>query len=104
MKRIQADPSQMIVEATGKPLSPVKEQTVYPAQFPILLRERMQGRTIAEVADHLGVKVMDAIRLLEGSWRPSKEIRRRMGIKTVYAMAEPPSTATGPSFVHASRV
>lgn len=89
MKAIHIDPSQRIVEATGKPLSPVKEQTLYPAQFPILLRERMQGRTVAQVAEHLGIRANDVIRMLEGSWRPSKEICRRMGIKTVYAIAEP---------------
>ena len=104
MLRIQIEPSQRIIEATGKPLSPVKELTMYPAQFPILLREKMRGRTVAQVADHLGVKALDVIRLLEGSWRPSKEICRRMGIKAVYAITEPPSTTGEPNFAHASRV
>lgn len=98
LRTIQVDPSQRIVEATGKQLSPVKEQTIYPAQFPILLRERMRGRTVAQVADHLGIKAMDVIRLLEGSWRPSKDICRRMGIKTVYAIAEVPAAGSAPNY------
>jgi hypothetical protein len=90
MNRIQIDPSQRVVGVTGKPLSPVTEVTIYPTHFPILLRERMQGRTIAEVSDHLGIKATDVIRLLDGSWRPSKAIRNRLGLKVVYALGEPP--------------
>jgi hypothetical protein len=43
MKRIQIDTSQRIIEPTGKQLAPVKEQAIYPAQFAILMRERLQG-------------------------------------------------------------
>lgn len=104
MNSIHTEPSQRIIEATGKPLAPVKEQTLYPAQFPILLRERMQGRTVAQVAEHFGIRARDVIRMLEGSWRPSKEICRRLGIRTVYAIAETPASGGGANFANASRV
>jgi hypothetical protein len=38
-------------------LTPVKESTLYPEQFPILLRERMQGMTITDAADALEIPV-----------------------------------------------
>jgi len=88
MNQLHIDPSQRIVEATGKPLSPVKEQTIYPAQFPILLRERLQGKTIAEVAEILNVPPEQVIRLLAGHWRPTKGICEKMGLKVVYALVE----------------
>ena len=90
MNRLHIDPSQRIVEATGKPLSPVKEQTMYPAQFPILLRERLQGKSVAEAAEYLGVRPDALNRLLVGQWRPSKAICEKMGLKVVYALTEQP--------------
>jgi hypothetical protein len=88
MKQLHIDPSQRIVQATGKPLSPVKEQTIYPAQFFILLRERLQGQSVGDVAEFLGIKPGDVNRLLAGQWRPSKTILDRMGMKVVYALPE----------------
>lgn len=88
MKRIQIDPSQRIIEPTGDQLSPVKEQTIYPAQFSVLLRERLQGQSVGDVAVFLGIKPSDVNRLLAGQWRPSKSILARMGLKVVYVLAE----------------
>ncbi len=90
MNRPHIDPSQRIVETTGKPLSPVKEQTMYPTQFPILLRERLQGKSVAEAAEFLGVRPDAVNRLLAGRWRPSKAICEKMGLKVVYALTEQP--------------
>ncbi len=90
MKQLQIDPAQRIVEATGKPLSPVKEQTMDPAQFPILLRERLQGKSVAEATGFLGVRPDAVNRLLADQWRPSKAICRRIGLKVVYALTEAP--------------
>lgn len=86
MKRIPIDPSQKIIEPTGKPLLPVREQTLYPAQFPILLRERLRGQSVSEVAEFLGIKPGDVNRLLAGQWRPSKAILNKLGLKVVYAL------------------
>jgi hypothetical protein len=93
MKHPLLDPGLKILEPSGKELSPVKERTMYPAQFPILLRERLQGRSVVEVAEYLGIKPGDVLRLLQGQWRPSKEICRRMGLKIVYAIHGAPSTS-----------
>lgn len=80
-----------ILESTGNPLSPVREQTIYPAQFPILLRQRLQGKSIAQAAELLDIPPEHVERLLAGLWRPSKRIRRKMGLEVVYALAEPPA-------------
>jgi hypothetical protein len=77
-----------IVEASAKPLSAVSEITFYPAQFSILLRERMQGKPVAEVAEFLGVSTDHVNRLLAGQWRPTEGICKKMGLKMVYAMTE----------------
>ena len=77
-----------ILEPSGQSLSTVEETTIYPAQFPILLRERMKGKSVAEVAEYLGVPPKDVNRLLAGRWRPTKGICRKMGITVVYALAE----------------
>lgn len=67
----------------------VTEPTIYPEDFPIFLRCLYPDRTVDQVASILGTSPEHAQRLLEGQWRPSKEIRRRMGIKTVYALPTP---------------
>ena len=46
----------------------------------------MQGKTIAEAAECLGMAPKQFVRLLNGEWRPSKEICRKMGLKVVYAV------------------
>ncbi len=76
------------IEPSGQNLAPVKEATIYPTQFPILLRERLQGMTVAEAADFLGILPEQFNRILAGHWRPSKSIREKMGLKVVYALAE----------------
>jgi hypothetical protein len=78
-----------ILEPSAQALSPVRESTIYPAQFPILLRERLQGKSVAEVAEYLGILPKDVNRLLAGQWRPTKGICRKMGLKVVYALSEP---------------
>jgi hypothetical protein len=87
MKQMTLNAGQ-VIEASAQKLSRVKEATFYPAQFPIVLRERMQGMTVEEAAKSLGLPPNQFARLLKGAWRPSKEICRRMGLKLVYAIAE----------------
>lgn len=82
--------SNRILESSGQKLVPVKETTMYPAQFPILLRERLQGKSVAEAAEFLGVRPDAVTRLLAGQWRPSKAICEKMGLKVVYALTEQP--------------
>jgi hypothetical protein len=53
----------------------------------------MQGKTIAEAAESLGMEPKQFVRLLEGQWKPSKEICRRLGLKVVYAIADQPAAA-----------
>jgi hypothetical protein len=79
-----------ILEPSVQGLSPVKETTIYPTQFPILLRERLQGKSVAEVAEYLGIPLKDLNRLLMGHWRPTKGICKKMGLKVVYALTERP--------------
>ena len=79
-----------IIEPSGKSLAPVKETAMYPAQFPILLREQMQGKSIAETAEILGVLPDVVNRLLAGHWKPSKSICEKMGLKVVYTLPESP--------------
>ena len=87
MKETTLD-SRQVIEASNQKLSPVKEVTFYPAQFPIVLREWMQGMTIEDAAASLELPPNQFMRLLKGTWRPSKEICRRMGLKLVYAIAK----------------
>lgn len=79
-----------ILDPSPQQLVPVKEATIYPTQFPILLRERLQGKSVAEVAEYLGVPPEQVNRLLAGHWRPTKGICRKMGLKVVYALSEQP--------------
>jgi hypothetical protein len=92
-KRTPVDPSTRILEPSGHSLTPVKEATIYPAQFPILLRERLKGKSVAEVAEYLGVPPGQVNRLLAGHWRPTKGICAKMGLTVVYALAEAPKAA-----------
>jgi hypothetical protein len=89
--RTRVETSDRILEPSAQRLSPVRETTIYPAQFPILLRERLQGKSVAEVADFLGVPPEQVNRLLAGHWRPTKGICQKMGLKVVYALTEQPS-------------
>jgi hypothetical protein len=86
--RVLVERTDRILEPSSQRLSPVKETTIYPAQFPILLRDRLQGKSVAEVAEYLGVPPEQVTRLLAGHWRPTKGICRKMGLKVVYALAE----------------
>ena len=43
-----------ILEPSPQKLAPVREATIYPSQFPILLRERLKGKSVAEAAEVLG--------------------------------------------------
>jgi len=88
MKQNHEDLSLKILEPSGKQLTPVRELTMYPSQFPILLQERMRGQSVGAVAKRFGIKPDDVVRLLKGTWRPSKEICRQMGLEMVYAIAD----------------
>ena len=88
--RIRAEKFDRILEPSPQRLAPVREATIYPAQFPVLLRERLQGKSIAEVAEYLGIPPKDVNRLLAGQWRPTKGICKKMGLKVVYALTEQP--------------
>jgi len=88
--RKQLESADRVLEPSAQKLVPVKEATIYAAQFPILLRERLQGKSVAEVAEYLGVPPKDVNRLLAGQWRPTKGICRKMGLKVVYALTEQP--------------
>lgn len=79
-----------ILEPSDQKLAPVRETTIYPAQFPILLRDRLQGKSIAEVAEYFEIPPKDVNRLLAGQWRPTKGICKKMGLKVVYALTERP--------------
>lgn len=90
--RKQIPLEERILEPSDIALAPVREATMYPAQFPILLRERLQGKTVAQAAEFLGVPPEQVQRLLEGQWKPTKGICRKMGLKVVYAVSERPQT------------
>jgi hypothetical protein len=90
--RTRIERADRILEPSGQKLASVKETTMYPAQFPILLRERLQGKTVAEAAEFLGIPPKDVNRLLGGHWRPSKAICNKMGLKVVYALTEQPKS------------
>jgi hypothetical protein len=90
IRRTQAERTDRILEPSPQKLTPVRESTIYPSQFPILLRERLQGKSVAEAAEVLGIPPKDVNRLLAGHWRPTKGICRKMGLKVVYALAEQP--------------
>src|ERR1017187_6820424 len=49
--RMRVESSNRILEPSAQKPTPVKETTLYPAQFSVLLRERLQGRSVAEVAE-----------------------------------------------------
>jgi hypothetical protein len=86
--RTQAERADRVLEPSPQKLVPVKEATIYPAQFPILLRDRLQGKSVSEVAEYLGVPPEQVNRLLTGHWRPTKGICQKMGLKVVYALSE----------------
>jgi hypothetical protein len=75
-----------VVEAGDRNLTLVVETTMYEYDFPIFLRERFEGSTIAELAAVLGVPESHAPRFLSGQWRPTKAMCKRLGLKTVYAV------------------
>jgi hypothetical protein len=76
------------LESSDKALTAVTEPTMYPSDFPILLRERFKGHTAAYVATVLQVPEEHVHKLLDGQWRPTKGICQRMGLKRVYAIAQ----------------
>jgi hypothetical protein len=91
LKDLPVNLADKVIRPSGKLITPVKETTFYPAQFPILLTARYQGKTITQASELLGIPANQFIRLLDGQWRPSKEICRRMGLKVVYAIGDDPS-------------
>ena len=75
-----------ILKPSRHSFAPVAELTIYPHDVTILLRDRLQGSSVAEAASIIGVPVDQLIGVLEGRWKPSKTIRRMLGLKTVYAL------------------
>jgi hypothetical protein len=84
----RANSADTVLQPSGRRLTPVKERTVYPEQVPILLRELLQGQTIREAAESLGIDCDVLVRVLEGSWRPPKSLRERLGLRIAYVVPE----------------
>jgi hypothetical protein len=89
--RTREEMQDFVIEPSEKKLDEVTEPTIYPAQFSILFRERMQGQTIEQAAAQLQVSPQFVERIVEGTWRPSEAICKKMGLKVVYAISEPPA-------------
>ena len=95
--RARVERADRLLEPSAQKLFPVKEATIYPAQFPVLLSERLQGKSVSEVAEYLGVPPEQVNRLLAGHWKPTKRICQKMGLKVVYAVAELPGVGPTPN-------
>lgn len=85
---VTASDSEALIESTDEELPRVIETTMYQCDFPIYLRRRFQGCTLAELAIALKVPESHASRYLDGQWRPSKAVCRLLGLKTVYAFSD----------------
>jgi hypothetical protein len=97
MKKKHVQDFSAILEPAGQ-LAPVQGVTFDPEQFPVFLRDRLQGKTIAEAADFLGITPKDCTRLIAGQWRPSERICRLMGLRVAYTACRPvaePSVTPG---------
>ncbi len=75
-----------VLEPSGGEIMGVAEPTMYPSEFPIFLKRQLQGCTVDEVAQRLEIAPEHVQKLLEGQWRPSKAICKKMGLKAVYAI------------------
>ena len=77
-----------VINATAKPLRPVTETAIYPGELWKFLNQHLAGRTVGEVAALLDVSEHEVQRLLDGRWRPGKNICDKLGVMIVYAIPE----------------
>ena len=63
------------------------EDIFYQVDFPIFLKEKFEGCTVADVAKLLDVDEQVVVNVLEGLWRPTKDMVLKLGLKTVYAIS-----------------
>jgi hypothetical protein len=52
----------------------------------------MSGSSVAEAARLLGVSDEFLIEVLEGHWRPNRQLRKNLGLRTVYAVLKTTSS------------
>jgi hypothetical protein len=76
-----------ILKPDKKRLKPVTEAVFYQADFPTFLKERFEGRSVADVATDLDVDEIVVVNVLNGLWRPTKNMVLSLGLKTVYAIS-----------------
>ena len=69
-----------------EPLSPILDTVFDPSEFGVFLRQRMEGKTIGQVTAHLGVSENYLAKMLEGKWRPTKAVCRRLGLRIAYVV------------------
>jgi hypothetical protein len=91
MKPVQIDLSEKVIQPSGNHLVPVREATIYPAQASHYLRDQLQGQSVVEAAGRLGVKASDLVRMLDGTWKPTKDVCQKLGLTMVYAITEAPA-------------
>ena len=82
--------SRRVVQPAEQPLPSVTEITIYPQDFTRFLRDRMQGKTLEEVAEILRVPPKEAKLYLQGNWRPTQGLLQRLGLMVVYAASDLP--------------
>ena len=70
-------------------ITQVRETTIYSSEIPILLRQIFQGRTVEQAADYLNIPFEQMQLMLEGRWRPTKAICKRLGLKVAYTLSGP---------------
>jgi hypothetical protein len=80
--------AETILKTNGKRFAAVHEPTIYPSEVAALVRERMSGSSVSESARLLGVSDEYLIEVLEGRWRPNRQLRKKLGLRTVYAIME----------------
>lgn len=85
-----------VLKPDGKRLKPVTEAVFYPEDFATVLKEQFQGCTVTDVAEFLEIAPEHVIQMLNGLWRPTKDICKRMGLTTVYTIPARQGTASKP--------
>jgi plasmid maintenance system antidote protein VapI len=78
-----------VINAPAKPLRPITETAIYPGELWKFLNQQLAGKTLGEVAMVLDVSEHEVQRLLDGRWRPGKEICEKLGVMIVYAVSIP---------------
>ena|ERR1035441_1212324 len=82
------DNFEIVLEYDGSQLTRVAEPTMYPSEFPVFLRKQLEGRTVTEAASLLEISPVHVRKLLDGHWRPSRQLCRKLGLKTVYTVGQ----------------